>query len=152
MKLIAALALSFFALAANAQAPETPFAFNPPSASCGGGFTCFMGQYQGSVYMHGMFTINGPATLYFVKSDGTMTTLTGGIVTTTQTLTNPGAYPAIYHVVTNITDATEFENGEAVDSVAMITLDYEWQRVGRSGRGGGWMLTFPGGIKVSGSY
>jgi hypothetical protein len=151
--LAAILLFTFATLAVKAQAPETPFTFNPPSASCGGGFTCFMGQYVGSAYMHGMFNVNGSMTIYITPTPGAPTiTISGGVVTTTQTLTNPGGYPAVYHVTTTISDATKFVNGEAVDTVATATLEYDWQRIGHSVRGGGWWLSFPGGIKLTGLY
>jgi hypothetical protein len=158
--LLFALAL---AVAVRAQAPETPFAFDTPSsnaASCGGGFTCFAGfqSADGTQDVSAVFTVGGgPITVRIWNPKNYPTYapqihLSGGTTSSTQTLTNPGGYPAVYHVVQTTVGANEFVNGEAIDSNATMTLNFNWERVGRSGRGGGWTLSFPGGISLSGSY
>jgi hypothetical protein len=153
--ILAALAvIALGVLPLKAQAPEATFSFDNTAynaASCGGSFTCY-GSFGGGVANGGAyigFTINGPITVHM---NNFVLTINGGTVTSTQTLTNPGHYPAIYHVVQTITAADEVVNSVVQDKVATATLEYNWQRVANSGRGGGSQLTFPGGIKLSGSY
>jgi hypothetical protein len=157
--LLFALAL---AVAVRAQAPETSFAFENPvsnAASCGGGFTCY-GSFQsadGTQAVSAVFTVGGgPFTvrMWNPKNYPTYSPeiyLSGGTPSSMQTLTNSGGYPAVYHVVQTIAGANEFVDGQPIDSNATATLAYNWQRVGRSGRGGGWTLSFPGGINLTGS-
>jgi hypothetical protein len=157
--LAAAMIFAFATVAVRAQAPETTFLFDSPStnaASCGGGFTCFAGFSNGKQDVSVTFPVGGgPFTVRIWNAAYPYTpqiSLSGGIVTTTQTLTNPGKSPAIYHVVQTISHADEFVNGVTVDDTATATLEYDWQRAGHSGRGGGWSLTFNNGIKLTGSY
>ena len=155
----ATLAFTLATLAARAQAPATPFLFSDPStnaASCGGGFTCSAGFSNGTQDVSVMFPVGGGAFTVRMWNPTDLNTpqisLSGGDVTGTQTLTNPGKFPAIYHVVQTISKAREFVNGVAVDDTATATLEYDWQRTGHSGRGGGSSLTFNNGIKLTGSY
>jgi hypothetical protein len=156
---VATLAFSFATLAVKAQAPETAFSFNDPStnaASCGGGFTCSAGFSNGTQDVSVMFPVGGGAFTVRMwnptNANAPQISLSGGDVTGTQTLTNPGKFPAIYHVVQTISNARQLVNGVAVGDTATATLEYDWQRTGHSGRGGGSSLTFSSGIKLAGSY
>jgi len=153
--ILAALAvIALGVLPLKAQAPETTFSFDNTAnnaASCGGSFTCY-GSFGGGVANGGAyvsFTINGPITVHM---NNFALTINGGTVTSTQTLTNSGHYPLIYHVVQTITAADEVVNSVVQDKLATATLEYNWQRISYSGRGGGWQLTFPGGIKLNGAH
>jgi hypothetical protein len=156
---LAAATLVFATLAARAQAPATPFLFNDPStnaASCGGGFTCSAGFSNGTQDVSVMFPVgSGAFTVRMwnpTNPNAPQISLSGGDVTGKQTLTNPSKFPAIYHVVQTISNARELVNGVAVDDTATATLEYDWQRTGHSGRGGGSSLTFNNGIKLTGLY
>jgi hypothetical protein len=155
----ATLAFTFATLAVRAQAPQTAFSFSDPStnaASCGGGFTCSAGFSNGTQDVSVMFPVGGGAFTVRMWNPTDLNTsqisLSGGGVTGRQTLTNPGKFPAIHHFVQTISNARELVNGVAVDDMATATLEYDWQRTGHSGRGGGSSLTFNNGIKLTGTY
>jgi hypothetical protein len=156
---VGTLAFAFVTLTVRAQAPEKAFLFDSPStnaAACGGGFTCSAGFSNGTQDVSVIFPVGGGAFTVRMWNPANPNTppisLSGGIVTGTQTLTNPGKFPAIYHVVQTISNASKLVNGVAVDDTASATLEYDWQRTGHSGRGGGSSLTFNNGIKLTGSY
>src|ERR1700675_1150694 len=124
------MGFTFGTLAGKAQAPETAFSFNDLStnaASCGGGFSCSAGFTNGTQDVSVMFAVGGGAFTIRMwnptNPNAPETSLSGGDVTGTQTLTNPGKFPAIYYVVQTISNARELVNGVAVDDTATATLE-----------------------------